>query len=116
MDELGKNPSLRLKPDSVKASDIEDFSFAKYMDHYDSHAPTLTWLIKRLCKVTEGNSVTESDEEMLLATDEESEAVKGSEKEQEEVDISSDDGDEILKFGVPYQPIIFDIPGKGRVQ
>ena len=33
---------------------------------------------------------------------------KGSDEE-EEVDISSDDDDEILKFGIPYQPIVFDI-------
>ena len=109
MEELEKDATLRLKPDSVKASDIEDFSFAKYMDHYDSHAPTLTWLIKRLCKVTEGNSVTQSDEGMLLATDEESEAARDSDEE-EEVDISSNNDDEILKVGIPYQPIVFDIP------
>jgi len=46
---------------------------------------------------------------MLLATDEESEVAKGSDEE-EEVDISSNDDDEILKFGIPYQPIVFDIP------
>jgi len=100
IDELKKNASLQLKPDSVKSSDIEDFLFAKYMNHYDSHAPTLTWLIKRLCKVTEGNSVTRSDEGMLLLTDEESKTAKGSDEE-EEVDISSDNDDEILKFGIP---------------
>ena len=91
---------MRQKLDSIKASDIENFSFAKYMDHYDSYAPTLTWLIKRLSKVTEGNSVTQSDEGMLLLTDEESKAAKGSDEE-EEVDISSDDDDEILKFSIP---------------
>jgi len=42
MDELEKDTSLQLKPDSITASNIEDFSFAKYMDHYDSRAPTLT--------------------------------------------------------------------------
>jgi len=108
MDELRKDPSLRLKPDSVKASDIEDFSFAKYMDYYDSHAPTLTWLIKSLCKVTEGNTVTQSDEEMLLATDEESEAAEGSEKEQEEVDISSENDDETLKLAEIQEICFFD--------
>jgi hypothetical protein len=67
LDELSKDPSLRLNPDSVKASDIEDFSFAKYMDQYHTSAPTLTWLIKRLCRVTEGNSVAQSGKAMLLA-------------------------------------------------
>jgi len=116
MDELGKDLSLRLNPDSVKASDIEDFSFAKYMDRYQTHAPTLTWLMKRLCQVTEENSGTQSEEEILLATDEESKVAEGSEEEQEEVDISSDDDDETLKFGVPYQPIVFDIPNQVPVQ
>jgi hypothetical protein len=116
LDELGKDPSLRLNPDSVKASDIEDFSFAKYMDQYHTSAPTLTWLIKRLCRVAEGNSDEQSGEAILLAKDEESEVAESSMEEQEEVDISSDDDDETLKFGVPYQPIVFDIPKQVPLQ
>jgi hypothetical protein len=116
LDELGKDPSLRLNPDSVKASDIEEFSFAKYMDQYHTSAPTLTWLIKRLCRVAEGNSDEQSGEAILLAKDEESEVAESSMEEQEEVDISSDDDDETLKFGVPYQPIVFDIPKQVPLQ
>jgi len=61
MDQLGKEPSLRLNPDAVKASDIEEFSFAKHMDQYETHALTLSWLVKQLCKVTEANSVVQSE-------------------------------------------------------
>ena len=109
MDELGKDLSLRLNPGRVKASDIDDSSFATYMDQYHTHAPTLTWLMKRLCQVTEENSGAQSEEEILPVTDEESNVGEGCKEEQEEVYISSDDDDETLMFGIPYQPIVFDI-------
>jgi hypothetical protein len=110
MEALGKVSALRLKEEDVSSKDVESFSFTGHMRIYEEHTPSLTYLIRNLCKV-QSNSAVCPPEDLLPELRDGFEVRVAEEDDTQEVEeILMDEEAEVPEWSLPFIPLGFELP------